>query len=186
MTRHFALLLVVGCLAGCMSVPMSTLWKLRNFSIDQFLALDPNALRAAVLTDARARYGSVVLEVTAEWKGKPPQRYDIVLKPEPAPDPRLASAPARKQWTVFALDPDGIAAFEGFRRSLSAARQSEGRIEIGIGLRGSEVPPDLARALPVRVDLLLVPQDGYFTMMRETIVDTTRLGDNTSDTRKAR
>jgi hypothetical protein len=71
-------------------------------------------------------------------------------------------------------------------RSPAGPRQRERRIEIGIGLRDPEVPADLARALPVRVDLLLDPGEGYLTMIRKTAVDTTQPRNDNPETKKAR
>ena len=71
-------------------------------------------------------------------------------------------------------------------RCPAGPRQHERRIEIGIGLRESEVRADLAGALPVRVDLLLVPGAGYFTMIRETAVDTAQPRNDNPETKKAR
>ena len=40
--------------AGCTSVPVSTMWRLRNFGAEELFALDPTHLRAAARVDARA------------------------------------------------------------------------------------------------------------------------------------
>lgn len=173
-------------LAGCLSVPVSTLWRLRSFGIDDFVALDPAALRAAVRTDARAGFAEVVLRVTTDWDDGERQHYDIRLRPDARPDPRLEPAPAGRRWLAFALEEAAMASFRDLQRRLAAAGRRRGRIEIAIEPRQSQVPADVARALPVRVDLLLDPRQGYFTMIRETVVDTSRQATDNPQTGKGR
>jgi hypothetical protein len=173
-------------LAGCLSMPVSTLWKLRSFGIDEFLALDPADVRAAVRTDARANFAEVILNVTTEWQGGGRQHYQIRLRPDPRGDARLEPAPTGRRWLVFALDPAGAAAMRELQRSLAADRQRRGQIAIGIEPREATVPDEIARALPVRVDLLLDRRDGYFTMIRETAVDTSQRRNDNPPTTKAR
>jgi hypothetical protein len=174
--RHRRLLLLAPALlaSGCLSIPVSTMWKLRSFGVDEFFALDPNALRGAVRTDARARYEAVVIDIDLKLQGQAAVRHALELRSLQAGDARLAPAPAGRRWYVFALGAQGEAVFRDLRQRLTAARRDgNNEIRIGIGARAAEVPPDLARALPMRLDLLLDPREGYFTLFKETTVDTT-------------
>lgn len=160
---------------GCTSVPLSTMWRLRSFSVDDFFALDPRELRAAVRTDARATFSAVDIEFTIEPKSGPASTQRIRLQQAVAADARLEKPPANRRWFVFALGDDGVAVFQAVRREIDVARKVPGSgITIGISAREAVVPPDLAPALPLRLDLLLDPKDGWFTMFSETQLDTTR------------
>jgi hypothetical protein len=173
--RRRLMLLAPALLAsGCLSIPVSTMWKLRGFGVDEFFALDPAQLRGAVRTDTRARYEAVVIDIDIKLQGQPPARHALELRSLQAGDARLEPAPPGRRWYVFALGPQGEAVFHDLRRRLATIkRDGSNEIRIGIGARSAEVPPDLARALPMRLDLLLDPREGYVTLFKETIVDTT-------------
>jgi hypothetical protein len=172
-----ALVLALPALAAtaCTSVPLSTMWRLRSFSADDFFALNPNDLRAAVRTDARASFSAVDIEITAKPKDAEPNSHRIRLQQAVATDTRLEPAPPNRRWFVFALGAEGVKVFESVRRDVAALRKVPGSsLTLGIGARESVVPPDIAKALPMRLDLLLDPAQGWFTMVSETRLDTTR------------
>jgi hypothetical protein len=172
--RHLIVLAPALLAAGCLSVPVSTLWKLRSFNVDEFFSLDPNGIRGAVRTDARARYEAVIIDIDVKLQGQPPARHALELRSLLAGDPRLEPAPSGRRWYVFALGPQGVEVFHDLRRRLATVkRDGSNEIRLGIGARAAEVPPELARALPLRLDLLFDPREGYFTMFKETTVDTT-------------
>jgi hypothetical protein len=173
--RRRLMLLAPALLAsGCLSIPVSTMWKMRGFGVDEFFALDPALLRGAVRTDALARYEAVVIDIDVKLQGQAPVRHALELRSLQAGDARLDPAPSGRRWYVFALGAPGEAVFRDLRQHLAAIkRDGSNEIRIGIGAREAEVPPDLARALPLRLDLLLDPREGYFTLFKETTVDTT-------------
>ena len=50
---------------------------------------------------------------------------------------------------------------------------SSGKVTVAAADDGS-VPPDLMRAFPLRLDVLLDPAEGYFTLISETTLDLTQ------------
>lgn len=162
-------------LAGCTSVPLATMWKLRSFSVDEFFAMNPDDLRAAVRTDARASFNAVDINITVTPKGGEASNHAIRLQQAVTADPRLEPAPADRRWYVFALGPQGVKVFDAVRRDVTAVRKIPGSsLRLGICAQEASVPPEIAKALPMRVDLLLDPKEGWFTMISETRVDTTQ------------
>jgi hypothetical protein len=161
-------------LAGCTSVPVSTMWRLRSFGADELLALDPNALRAAVQSDPRVRFARVDINIVAQAKSGAEDRYKIRLDSQQQVDARLERPAADRRWTVFALDAAGIKAFNELRQTIARLRGQGGSLSLGVSAQESELPPELATRLPLRLDLLLDPKDGWFTLFRETEIDTTR------------
>lgn len=173
--RRLLLALAAVAASGCTSVPLATMWRLRSFSIDEFFALNPRELRAAVRTDARATFSAVDIEFKIEPKGGPASTQRIRLQQAVAADARLERPPANRRWFVFALGDEGVAVFQAVRREVDVSRKVPGgSISIGVSAREAVVPPDLAPALPLRLDLLLDPKDGWFTMISETRLDTTQ------------
>lgn len=161
----------VAALAGCASVPLKTLWRLRSFGPEQLFALDPTELRAAARVDARARMTNVTITLDVEpADGSPRRSYRIPLE-QPAADPRLERPPADRRWYAFALSPHGIAEYQRIKREYAlVARGSRGTLKIAASDDGT-VPPELKRAFPLRLDVLLDPAEGYFTLVSETRLD---------------
>lgn len=161
--------------AGCTSVPLATIWKMRSFTVDDFFALNPDDLRAAVRTDARASYGAVDINITVAPKGGEASHHAIRLQQAVASDARLEPPPANRHWYVFALGPEGVKVFDAVRRQVAVVRRIPGSsLRLGIGAQEANVPPDIAKALPMRLDLMLDPKEGWFTMVSEMRVDTTQ------------
>lgn len=175
--RHLLLFAPALLATGCLSVPLSTAWKLRRLGPDEFFALDPRVLRGAVRTDARARFDAVVISIDLALQGQAPVKHALELRHLQDDDARLEPAPRDRRWYVFALGTQGEAVFHDLRRRLAGVkRDGSNQVTIGIGARSAEVPPDLARALPMRLDLLLDPREGYLTIFKETTIDTTVTG----------
>jgi hypothetical protein len=174
--RRRALLALVALTAGCTSVPIATLWRLRNFGPDQLFALDPTELRAAARVDSRATMRNVTISVDVEPNDGATRRAYVIPLEQPASDARLERAPADRRWYAFALSPEGLAEYQRIRREYgSLPKGSRGTVRIAAKDDGS-VPPALMRAFPLRVDLLLDPAEGYFTLISETTLDLTQSG----------
>jgi hypothetical protein len=169
--RGFVAAAGAAALAACAAVPLPTLWRLRSFGPEQLFALDPTQLRAAARVDARARMTNVTITLDVEpTDGAPRRTYRIPLE-QPTSDPRLERAPADRRWYAFALSPQGIAEHQRIKREYAAvAKGSRATLKIAAAEDGT-VPPDLKRAFPLRLDVLLDPAEGYFTLIRETRLD---------------
>ncbi len=168
--KRRAFLAAAAALAGCTSVPLSTLWRLRNFGPEQLFALDPADLRAAARVDARARMKSatILVEVKAA-DGSALRVYQLPLE-QPVNDPRLEPPPANRRWFAFALSEKGVVEYRRIKGDLASIKGSRGTVKISADDDGT-IPPDLKRAFPLRVDVLLDPQEGYFTLISETKLD---------------
>lgn len=172
--KRRALLAVAIALAGCTSIPVSTLWRLRNFGPEQLLALDPTLLRAAARVDARAAMKNVTIAIDVEPPDGSARRSYVLPLEQPVPDPRLERAPADRRWFAFALSKQGLAEYERIKREYASLPKG-GRGTIGVSASDAgALPADLMRAFPLRVDVLLDPAEGYFTLINETKLDLTQ------------
>jgi hypothetical protein len=169
--RRRSLLAVALCAAGCTSVPLATMWRLRSFTAEQLFALDPTELRAAARVDSRAVMRNVTIDLEVEPADKSGRRaYRIPLE-QPVHDPRLERAPVDRRWFAFGLSKQGLAEYQRIRREYAAIpKGSRGTLKISASDDGT-IPPDLKRAFPLRVDILLDPAEGYVTLISETKLD---------------
>ncbi len=143
----------------------------RRFGAEQFYAVDPAILRAAVLTDERATFQAVELDITVHS----PQaaRYVIRLQRPLAVDPRLPPAPRGSAWQVFALTPDAAVTLVTVRQLLlSQPRGQAAEVGIVVSALPALVPAELIGAVPLRIDMLVDNRDGWFTQLGPVLLDT--------------
>ena len=168
-------LLAVALLAGgCSSVPLSTMWRLRSFNAEQLFALDPVHLRAAARVDSRATMKNVTITLEVDPPDGAARRTYLIPLEQPVDDARLERPPANRRWFAFALSKPGLAEFQRIRREYAAAAKgSRGTLKIAAS-DGGTIPTDLMRAFPLRLDVLLDPAEGFFTLISETKLDLTQ------------
>lgn len=169
--KRRALLALAALVAGCSAVPLSTMWRLRSFSADQLFALDPTQLRAAARVDSRATMTNVTISLEVEPADGSPRRTYLLPLEQPVSDPRLERSPPDRRWFAFALSRPGLSEYQRIKREYaSVSKGSRGTVKIAASDDGS-IPPELKRAFPLRVDVLLDPAEGYFTLISETKLD---------------
>lgn len=169
--RRRSLLALAALGAGCSSVPLSTMWRLRDFNADQLLALDPTELRAAARVDTRAAMKNVTITLEVEPADGSARRVYLIPLEQPVSDPRLERAPKDRRWFAFGLSKQGLVEYQRIKREYgSIPKGSRGAVKIAAADDGT-IPPELMRAFPLRVDILLDPAEGYFTLISETKLD---------------
>ena len=126
MRRVLPLLLVAALLGGCASVPLGTLWKMRNFSPRDFIGLDPAGLRAAVnVPDAwRLQPAGHVLELDmkieggAEVHARVPLEAELTLR-ESADFAAIDDA----HWHLLKVAPEGVDEMKRFQAFVAGIPQ---------------------------------------------------------------
>jgi hypothetical protein len=176
--RRLLLPIAFSFLAGCAAIPLSTMWKMRDMSMERFFAMDPRNLRAAIRIGSHEEAREPPrLRIDIDPKGATrPLCYAFALTPvDPnAPgEPKLERAPADRRWFAYRLTPAGLEAFEHARREVKvkALEQGGGSMSISVSWNsadpGRTAPPD---GFPFRADLAMDGTDGYFTLIKETVI----------------
>ena len=156
--------------AACTSVPVSTMWKLARFDRSDLLAIDPAELRAAALIDTRATMRQVTMVVTLTPKDSVASKFEIPIAEPSARNVALPAPPTNRRWEVFALNEAGQREFARMREAaLKMPRGSS--ITLGLSAREGDVPPELMRRFPLRIDMMLDAKDGWFTLLKDTTLD---------------
>jgi hypothetical protein len=164
------LALAVVAVTGCLSVPVSTMWKLARFDRAALLAIDPKDLRAAALIDQRAPMKDVTMKVTLAPKDGKPVDYQVLLTEPVNRDARLPAAPKGRRWEIFALTPDGQRDFLHMREN-ALKLPAGSSLTLALSAREGNVPPELTRSFPLRLDLMLDAKEGWFTVLKDTELD---------------
>jgi hypothetical protein len=175
--RRLLVLSALALLGGCAAIPLTTMWKMRDMTMERFFAMDPKNLRTAIRVDSRE-----------EARDPPKLRIDVVpqgatrplcyafsltpVDPNAPGEPKLETAPPNRRWYTYRLSAAGLDAFERARREvkLKALDQGGGTMSLSVSWNWTDptktVPVD---AIPFRADLAMDGSDGYFTLFKETL-----------------
>jgi hypothetical protein len=157
------LVAAAGWLAACATAPEQ---KKRRLTGADLFAVDPAALRAAVLTDARVTIQAVVIDLRSPALD---QRFVIRLQQPAAVDRLLLSPPAGLAWRVLALSADERRTLLTVRQMLAARLPGPEGLVVTVSAQPALVPAALIAALPVRIDLLVDNREGWFTLGEGTL-----------------
>lgn len=162
--RKIAAFLCVLALAGCGAIPFSTMWKMRNFSAEDVLALRPDDLRVAVALDATAKINPSEnkLVLVLEENGA---RHAYPFALQPASD--TAAPDADHSWTIMEPTPASAARFAALqvrlRGHVAQAKFAE------FSWQGGELDFSEGKSMPVTlrlsVDLRLHAADDWLPLL---------------------
>ena len=117
--------LSVALLAGCMSVPLATMWQLRSFTAEDLAAVDPGQLRVAALIEpgsSRLDPGRSKLTLTLDPKVGAPETHVFGLRVSPIQGGPILPAD-NPAWQVLELDAGGRAAMRALQPRLAKIRE---------------------------------------------------------------
>jgi hypothetical protein len=157
------LVAAAGWLAACATAPEQ---KKRRLTGADLFAVDPAALRAAVLTDARVTIQAVVIDLRSPALD---QRFVIRLQQPAAVDRLLLPPPTGLAWRVLALSADERRTLLTVRQMLAARLPGPEGLVVTVSAQPALVPAALIAALPVRIDLLVDNREGWFTLGEGTL-----------------
>ena len=120
-----ACILAALAMAGCMSIPLATMWQLRNFSAEDVAAVDPAALRVATLVEpGNARFDPSRSKLTLTLARKSGTAEPHVFGLRAASVQGGAIVPtADPRWQVLELDAQGRAAMRALQPRLAKIRE---------------------------------------------------------------
>ncbi len=165
MKRRALLAAAAAWLTACATAPPKPTTKRRLTGADIF-ALEPAALRAAVLTDARVVVQMVVIDLRSPALD---ERFVIRLQQPAAADARLPTAAEGFAWRVLALSAEAASTLVTVRQMLASRLPGPEGLAVTVSAQPALVPADLIAALPVRIDLLVDNREGWFTLGEGTL-----------------
>lgn len=167
MLKRFGLLLVsLVLLAGCASIPLSTLWKLRGFDEQALMQLEPAELRVALSLQPAVgvRPDSVKLELALEREDGAPESYAFALEPAAGAGPLDRD----RRYGLWQLDDAGRRALTAVQTRLRRAEAEGSKAYEGASFTVNfrpELPEPRPASLAVTVQLLLDPAEGWFVLL---------------------
>lgn len=152
--RFAALTCGLALVGGCVSVPLSTLWKMRNFGPQDLLQLDPAALRVAATTaeGVQPDPAKTTLRIGLVEKDGSKRTLNLALEEAGHEAPPDATLP----WTVLRTDAASSRVLLELRDSLRAhpeAMPKNASIDVDVFMK--ERPAAEVKTLHLHVSLRL-------------------------------
>ena len=166
-------------LAGCMSVPLSTMWQLRSFSAEDLAAIDPAELRVASLVEpgpSRLDPTRSKLTLTLDTKAGAPEVHAFGLRLAqvqggpimPADDPR---------WQVLELDAGGLAAMRALKPRLANIREHYTGATLDVAMKLADGMPEGIDELRFSVRVQLADDQAPLVLFDRARVPVGQAGD---------
>ena len=161
------LVAALALLAGCMSVPLSTLWQMRSFGADDLAAMDPVQLRVATrIEPGQARVDPDRSNLTLTLHGKDGASDDVHafgLRPARIQGGPILP-PGEPGWHVLALDDAGRAAVQRLKPRLANVREHYSGATFNFNIKFAEDIPKSVAMVRFSVRLQLADAQDPFTL----------------------
>lgn len=167
--------LITLLLQGCSNVPLSTMIKMSSFDEEDFIQLNPEELRVRVRSNTKT---NVIAANQLTYSYKDTEVYiDRYLSLEKLEEEQVRAV---KHWfkddsvehiSWYQLDEEGIEQFRALQQHpVLQDKDREGTFELSVQTVYTEDSP---MQFLLSADLLLDPEDGYFTLFYDLEIDQT-------------
>lgn len=182
MVKRVVLLGTLLTLAGCASIPLGTMWRMMNFTPQDFVALDPAELEVAIkLPDALALDDELMTFDVELYRGEG-EAAELLLREtaqlESVEKGRRTITPLRpadvgRHWHVLRLPAGSHAAFRNFQHEFDRLWQLEDNTgSFRINVSPKFVNHDsLTGAHEITVALRFAETEGWFDLVRDATFD---------------
>ncbi|MBY6187737.1 hypothetical protein KUV89_14035 [Marinobacter hydrocarbonoclasticus] len=166
-------------LTGCMSVPISTMVRMAGFDRDDFLALEPQALRLKLTLDqdVPVQLAATRLELGAELDSGQQQLFAGSVQQEDYREYQIEGSwfsrePQPRYQYLLALDEAGEAAIRDFQRVLREEEVASASLNVRLDL-----DDNFDKTVLVTVEVKLSEREGFFTLLDEATFEPERYRD---------
>ncbi|MBY6018605.1 hypothetical protein [Ferrimonas balearica] len=166
-------------LTGCMSVPVATMVKMAGFDREDFLALEPEALRLKLTLDQNVpvQLAATRLELGAELDNGQQQLFAGSVRQEEYRQFEVdggwfSREPEPRYQYLLALDEAGEAAIRDFQRVLTEDEVASASLNVRLDL-----DDEFDQPVQVTVEVKLSEQEGFFTLLDEATFEPERYRD---------
>ena len=172
--KHIAILsLMILVFTACSSVPLATMWRLKDFSAKSVAFINPNDIRAKIVHTDSIEISSSNLDVGlinqdgSEDKHTFP--FEIVDRKE---ETRGMFFKETVAVTTLKLSPQAVKDFERFKQTLQDAKQKNRRMKLSVAAHFTEfederMPDQFEFSILLKIDA----KEDYFTLIDDTTID---------------
>lgn len=166
-------LFIIFCVQACSNVPLSTMMKMSGFDEDDFIKLTPEDIRVRVRSNTKVNV-LAANQLSYSYKGSEAYIEECLTLVKLEEE----NIKTIEHWfredsfehiSWYQLDKEGIEQFRSLQRHpILKNTDREGSFELSIQTVYTEDSPN---QFELSVDLLLNPEDGYFTMFEGLEID---------------
>lgn len=171
----FMCLFFITMISGCANIPVATLFELRSFDENAFVALKPEDIRTKIQLDApvEANVAETRLSLQLETNmGERQFTYPLILVAErklAEEESWFNSTPARTEYEL-ALAPDGINAFNAVQASIQSDKPTNFAISVNAKLKEHSM---INSEVVLTILLKLYAEKEYFTLIDRATIEVT-------------
>jgi len=145
-------------LSSCASIPLSTMWQLRNTNIE---TLDPQEVEVALYVVEPFTFSSAILQIERKFTDSGENlKYNALLRDQGTISPKLP-----KGTLYFKLNEKQAIELEDLRTKLLARKQDKGSLSVNVGFLGC-FPDDLAETITVSIYLKTRHQQNFIPFQK--------------------
>ncbi len=160
-------------LAGCSSIPLSTMWKMRSFGPDDFAKIQPADMRVKVQVPPGCgldfKEKPPRLDFTIESGGKTTVGKMVLEKVTEADVTEKAGAFSSRTITHHQYElkftADSLTQFALLQKLVRTAEKGSTKLDLRVAVNFSDIPAPYAKGFNFTISLLLNPADGYFVFL---------------------
>ncbi len=171
--KRTVILFVVGLiLGGCSAVPLRTLWRMRNFSVQNVASIDPNELRARIIlpVDMPLKPGSshIVIELTDDEGRGDSYKFPLeIIEREEITQGRFRKKHAAL--STFRLSRQAVSDFVRFQQGLRTKERRHGRASVRVSSKFDRSEPskkdETLKPFELSILLKFSAEEDYFTLI---------------------
>ena len=171
--RRTVILLLAGLIVGgCSAVPLRTMWRMRNFSVQNVTSIDPNELRARIILPVdmllKSDSSRLIIELTDDKGQGDSYKFplEIIEREE------ITQGWFRKKrvaQSILRLSRQAVSDFVRFQKELQTKERKHGRAGVHVSSAFDRSEPfkegETPKPFELSVLLKLKAEEDYFTLI---------------------
>ena len=177
MKKSIIVFSIVSILAGCGSVPLSTMWRMKDFSIQDVAAIDPNELRARIISpDLVPEQEGGHLDI-GFLDNDSNDMYTFPLEIiERKEETRGMFRKRVVRTTTFKLTSEAVDAFVRFRKLILANKRKNRKVLLIVSPAFEPIKiKDEPKVLEISILLKLKAEEDYLTLINKARIDLNKM-----------
>ena len=172
MKRTIICLMMALIVGGCSAVPLRTMWRMRNFSVQNVTAIDPNELRARIILPVdmllKSDSSRLVIELTDDKGHSDSYKFSLeIIERE-----EITQGWFRKKHvaqSTLRLSHHAVRDFIQFQRELQIKQRKHGRAGVHVSSAFDRSEPfkegETLKPFELSILLKLKAEEDYFTLI---------------------
>ena len=177
MKQVIIVLSIASILAGCSSVPLSTMWRMKDFTIQDVAEIDPNELRARIISPnfVPKQEGSRLDIGFLDNDGDDEYAFPLEII-ERKEETKGIFKKRVIRTTTFKLTPEAVDAFVRFRKVALANKEKHRKVQLNVSSAFEPIKTkEESKVLEFSILLKLREEEDYLTLIDKARIDLNKI-----------